>query len=60
MYLSKACVQEAWYIVSGLDIQPEQSKNNNPAYKKWFQVVRYADASIAFFMKINMNSLLSG
>ena len=48
MYRSKVCVQEFWYFVPGLDIQPEQSKNNNTAKevtvnpkpqtleKKWF------------------------
>ena len=27
MYPSKVCIQEFWYIVSGLDIQLEQSQN---------------------------------
>ena len=34
MYQSKVCVQEFWYFVPGLDIQPEKSKNNNPPCKK--------------------------
>ena len=34
MYRSKVYVQELWYFVPGLDIQPEQSKNYNPAQKK--------------------------
>ena len=34
MYQSKACVQEFWYFVSGLDIQLEQSENDNPVCKK--------------------------
>ena len=37
MYQSKVCVQEFWYFVSGLDIRPEQSKNDNPAPKKLVQ-----------------------
>ena len=35
MYLSKVFVQEFWYFMSGLDIQPEQSENYNPAGKEW-------------------------
>ena len=34
MYRSKVCIQEFWYFVPGLDIQPEQSENDNPARKK--------------------------
>ena len=34
MYWSKVCVQDFWYFVPGLDIQPEQSENDNPACKK--------------------------
>ena len=34
MYLSIICVQEFWYFVPGIDIQPEQSKNDNPDAKK--------------------------
>ena len=30
IYRSKVCVQEFWYIVSGLDIQPEQFENDHP------------------------------
>ena len=33
MCRSKVCVQKFWYFVSGLDIQPEQSENDNPARK---------------------------
>ena len=29
LYQSKLCVQEFWYFVSGLDIQLEQSENDN-------------------------------
>ena len=31
MYRSMVCVQEFLYFVPGLDIQPEQSKTDNPA-----------------------------
>ena len=34
MYQSKVCVQEFWYFMPGLDIQPEQSEDDNPASKK--------------------------
>ena len=34
MYQSMVCIQKFWYFVPGLDIQPEQSKNNNPVCKK--------------------------
>ena len=34
MYRSKICIQEFWFIVSDVDIQPEQSQNDNPACKK--------------------------
>ena len=44
---SKVCVQEFWYIMSGLDIQPGQS--NNPARKKVLQVARNKDPFTAFF-----------
>ena len=37
MYQSKVCVQEFWYFVPGLDIQPEQSKQSVfPTEKKWY------------------------
>ena len=34
MYRSKVCVREFYYLVHGLNIQPEQSENDNPALKK--------------------------
>ena len=34
MYQSKLCVQEFRHIMPGLNIQPEQSENNNPARNK--------------------------
>ena len=34
MYWSKVCVQEFWYLVSGLDIQPEKSQYDSPEWKK--------------------------
>ena len=46
MYLSTVCIQEFWYIMSGLDIQPEQSDNNNSASK---QVVPDTIDSCTFF-----------
>ena len=40
MYRAKVCSQEFWSLLSGLDIQLEQSKNDNPA-KNQFKVARY-------------------
>ena len=34
---STVCSQEFWYILSGLDIQLEQSENEDPAHKKLVQ-----------------------
>ena len=34
MYQSKVCVQDFGYFVPGLDIQPEQSENDNSSLKK--------------------------
>ena len=59
MYRSKVCVQEFWCIVSGLDIQPEQSDYDNPARKKKkavpkcvFHVARYDDSCTVFFVEL--------
>ena len=43
VYRSKVCVQEFWYIVSGLDNQPEQSENDNPACKQEVPTSRLRD-----------------
>ena len=59
MYRSKVCVQEFWYIVSGLDIQPEQSENNKPAAKRRFQVARNNDSCTVLFRQIDINLWLS-
>ena len=37
-----------WYIVPGLDIQPEQSKNDNPAHKKLLQVAKHYELYTVF------------
>ena len=37
IYQEMVCCQEFWYVVSGLDIQLEQFKNNNPVGIKWVQ-----------------------
>ena len=69
MYRSKVCVQEFLYFVPGLDIQPEQSDNDNPALKK---AVADCETGLAdcktgqvisshmLFFSINMNQWLSG
>ena len=33
MHQYNVCCQDAWYILSGLDIQLEQSENKNPALR---------------------------
>ena len=50
MYQSKVCIQEFWYIMSGLDIQPEQSKNDNPASKKSGSTLRETTIYVALFL----------
>ena len=58
-YWSRVWVQEFWYIFSGLDIQPEQSKNDNPARKKL--VPSYGcEIQQVIFQEINLNLWLSG
>ena len=34
MYQSKVCIQDFWFFVSGLHIQPEQSENDNASRRK--------------------------
>ena len=51
MYRSKVCDQEFWYILSGLDIQPEQSENNNPAGKSCPMLREITIHVPPFFMK---------
>ena len=34
MYRSKVCVEEFWYFVPDIDIQVEESENDNPALQK--------------------------
>ena len=62
MYQSKVCVQELGYIVSGLDIQSEQSENDNhdPAHKKADLGCEIRRFIHCFFHQINSNWLLSG
>ena len=59
MYWSIVCVQEFWYRVSGLDIQPEQSENNNAAHQNRFQVARL-EKSLLFSSADWFNPWLSG
>ena len=50
IYRSKVCVQEVWYFVSGLDIQLEQSENDNPVRKKnRLQVAKHNASYTVFF-----------
>ena len=49
MYWSKVCLQEFWNFVSGLDIQSEQSENNNPALKKSSCRLLNTGSNIPFF-----------
>ena len=60
MYLSKVCVQEFWYFVSGLDIQLEQSEYYSTVpIKNWLQVAKY-DQSHTVFSAIDTSQWLSG
>ena len=43
------CIQEFWYIMSGLDIQPDQSENENPARKKSDSRLRETTIHVPFF-----------
>ena len=36
-YIDEGLLSRIWYMVSGLDIQLEQSENDNPAWKNQFQ-----------------------
>ena len=49
MYIKKNCGQEFWYILSGLDIQIEQSDNDDPALKKWVKIAKYDESYTVFF-----------
>ena len=49
MYQSKVCVQEFGHLVPGLDIQPEQLENDNPASKKSSRRLRNTTSDISFF-----------
>ena len=49
---SRGCCQEFLRTLSCLDIRLEQSENEDPACRKWFEVARY-DKSF-------MNSSLNG
>ena len=52
MYRSKVCVQKFWYIVSGLDIQLENSEDDNPARKKSGSSLRKQRFIYPFFGKL--------
>ena len=60
MYQSKVCVQEFWYLVPGLDIQPEQSENDNPALKKAVACCEIRQVIYPFFPLTDTNPWLSG
>ena len=60
MYQLKVCFQEFWYIVAGLDIQPEQSENNSPASKKAAAGFETLQLIYHFFLQIDTNPWLSG
>ena len=60
MYQSKVCVQEFWYFVPGLDIQHEQSENDNPALKKVVTCCETRQVIYHFFLQINTNLWLCG
>ena len=59
MYLSKVCVQEFSYFVSGLDIQLEKSEYDSPVRKKigcrWQDTTSH---TVFFEQSIRTNGLL--
>ena len=58
MYGSKVCIQEFWYIVSGLDIQLETSEYYSPARSR-LQVAKYDESYTVFFeLLIRINGLV--
>ena len=59
MYRSKVCVQEFWYFVPGLDIQPEISENDNPVYKKAVARCETLKVIYRFFQQTDTNPWLS-
>ena len=60
MYRSKVCVQEFWYVVPGLDIQPELSKNDIPACKKAVAGCKTLQVIYHFLSRFDTNLWLSG
>ena len=55
MYGSKVWAQEFWYFVPGFDIQPEPSKNDNPARNKAVAVCETLQVIYRFFRQIETN-----
>ena len=55
MYRSKVCAQEFWYFVPGLDIQLEQSENDNPALKKAVPCCETRQVIYHFFLFTDTN-----
>ena len=53
MYWSKVCSQEFRYILSELEIQLEQSKNEDPAPKKSVQVCETERVSYTVFVFVD-------
>ena len=60
MYRPKVCVQEFWYFVHGLDIQLEQSENDNPARKKAVAGCETLKVIHRLFLVTDTNPWLSG
>ena len=49
MHQYNVCCQDAWYILSGLDIQLEQSENKNPALRNLVEGCEIYDKSYTLF-----------
>ena len=54
--MPNVCIQDFWYFVSGLDIPPKQSLNNNPACKKRGCRLQQEVINL-FFLQIDMNMM---
>ena len=59
-WIYNVCCQEFWYILSGLDIWPDQSDKDNPVWKKLGSRLQCKTWHIPLFQSINANSRRSG
>ena len=62
MYRSQVCVEEFWYFVPGIDIQVEESENDNPALQKAYgansPVSKQVNSYAIFFYRLTRTYVL--